>query len=112
MNEYEAREQLDQLFWGVTAQFEPHYGPPGIEPIGMAIAVGRAVSIMYTREITEVRAALARIEAGLPNEGDYPQGPVSVSECNRRVTSLIQQERAKLNELEAHVSLMKEREGQ
>jgi hypothetical protein len=91
----EARNQVEDLFWGVTAPFEPKYGKPGIKPIGMAEAVGSAIAILYAREIEEVRAALGRIEAGLPHES---------------VSSLIQKERATLERLEAEVaSLMRER---
>ena len=53
------------------------------------------------REIKEVRAALRRVEAGLPSDGEYPQGQASVSEYNQRIMGLIQKERAVLDKLEA-----------
>jgi len=96
MDMQEARNQLENLFWGVIAPFDSNV-PPGVESIGIATALGRAITIVYAREIEEVRAALARIEDGLPHEN---------------VASLIQKERAALDKLEADVaSLKREREG-
>jgi hypothetical protein len=60
----------------------------------MLTASHRAIVIVYRREIGELRAALDRIEAGLPHES---------------VASLIQKERARTDKLEAYVdSLVRE----
>ena len=71
------------------------------ESIPFGIAIARAQAIVYMREIEEVRAALRRVEAGLPSDGEYPQGSVSVSEYNQRITGLIREERAVLDKVEA-----------
>ena len=90
----QVRDQLEDLFWGVIAPYEPRHVPPGVESIGMLTALGRAIALVYTCEIEEVRAALGRIEAGLPHDS---------------VSSLIQRERAAMDTLEADVaSLMRE----
>lgn len=81
------------------------HGPfdPGstAESIPFGIAIARAQPIVYMREIEEVRSALRRAEAGLPSDGEYPQGSVSVSEYNQRITGLIREERAVLDKVEA-----------
>jgi hypothetical protein len=89
MDMQQARDQLEHLFFGVTAPFEPRCVPPGVEPIRIATALGRAIAIVYACEIEEVRAALGRIEAGLPHDS---------------VSSLIQKERAAVDKLEANVA--------
>jgi hypothetical protein len=110
MDMYEAREQLERLFWGVIAPYASAMVPAGTESIGIPTALSRALAIVYAREIEEVRAALSRIEAALPPEGGYAAG--EVSDYNRRVISLIQNERAGWDKLEAEVaSMMREMDG-
>ena len=87
MDEYEAKELLERLFWGVVAPFD---SGAKAESIPFGIAIARAQAIVYIREIEEVRAALRRVEAGLPSEEEYPQGSVRVSEYNQRIIGLIQ----------------------
>jgi hypothetical protein len=91
MDMEDVRDQLERLFWGMIAESQPDVVPPGVEGIGIATASHRAIVIVSRREIGEVRAALDRIEAGLPHES---------------VAGLIQKERARADKYEAYVTRM------
>jgi hypothetical protein len=103
MNMEEDRAELERLFWGVIARYDPTAVPTNTEPVGVAAALARALAVIYHRQAEEVRAALRRVAAGLPNEREYAEGQVHPSEYNLRVTSVIQGEMARLDRLEAEV---------
>jgi hypothetical protein len=97
------QDELEQLFLGVLAPFTRG---PGAQGIPFRNAVTRTLAIIYRREAEVVRAALQRVEAALPNEREYAEGQVDVSEYNVRVTGMIRGELARLDKLEADVARM------
>jgi hypothetical protein len=95
--------ELEQLFLGVLAPFTRG---PEAEPLPFPKAITRALAIIYRREAQAVREVLSRVEAALPNEREYAEGEVDLSEYNLRITSMIRGELARLDKLDADVDRM------
>ena len=99
------QRQLSKLVWGVLATYQhdivpASVVPPGTQSISVPAAVAEAMMVVYRGEIHQVRAALRRVEAGLPDERDYPDGQINLHEYNRRIMNIIDDERAKFDRLE------------
>ncbi len=102
----DVQRQLSKLFWGVLATYQHDtvpagVVPPGAESISVPTALSEAMMVVYRGEIDQVRRALRRVEAGLPDEQDSPDRQIDLDEYNRRIMNIIHDERAKLDRLEA-----------
>src|SRR5215203_2996622 len=84
----EVRNELERLCWGLTRTYDATLGPAGIEAVSVPDALSRALVVVYRYDIEQVRAVLDRIEAS-PNP-----------------TSVIRNESARLDKLEAGVDSM------
>jgi hypothetical protein len=79
---------------------------PEAEPIPFPKAITQTFAIIHRREAQAVREALGRVEAALPDEREYAEGQVLLSEYNLRITGMIRGELARLDKLDADVDRM------
>lgn len=112
MSGVDLKENLSQLFWGVLAPFRSTPVPAGAVPVGteimsVPVAVTEAMMLVYRSEGDSVRAALNRVEGALVDQRDDYGRQVDLQEYSRRLRSIIQDERAKWDRLDAQVEALR-----